>query len=146
MKIEDCIKGIENYTPSNNRSEIKTTTKGNTIILDAYNANPSSLTLACNSFFNSTLANKHVILGDMLELGEVSTQEHRDLLNTLPTEASAFLVGKEFKQLESEFKHFNFYTSNSELIEDLEQSPLENASFLIKGSRGIKLENVVQYL
>jgi UDP-N-acetylmuramoyl-tripeptide--D-alanyl-D-alanine ligase len=146
MEIEDCIKGIENYTPSNNRSEIKTTTKGNTIILDAYNANPSSLTLACNSFFNSTLANKHVILGDMLELGEVSTQEHRDLLNTLPTEASAFLVGKEFKQLESEFKHFNFYTSNSELIEDLEQSPLENASFLIKGSRGIKLENVVQYL
>ncbi|MDC3220489.1 UDP-N-acetylmuramoyl-tripeptide--D-alanyl-D-alanine ligase [Flavobacteriales bacterium] len=146
MKIEDCIQGIENYTPSNNRSEIKTTAKGNTIILDAYNANPSSLTLACNSFFNSTLTNKHVILGDMLELGEVSTQEHRDLLNTLPTDASAFLVGKEFKQLESEFKHFNFYNSNSELIKDLEQSALENASFLIKGSRGIKLENVVQYL
>lgn len=146
MNIEDCIKGIEEYTPSNNRSEIKTTEKGNTIILDAYNANPSSLTLACNSFFNSTLENKHVILGDMLELGEVSIQEHRDLLNTLPTSASAFLVGKEFKQLEAEYKNFKFYNSNIELIEELKQVRLENASFLIKGSRGIKLENVVQYL
>lgn len=146
MDTTNCIKGIESYSPSNNRSEVRETSKGNTIVLDAYNANPSSMELATKSFFSSSMDDKHALLGDMLELGNVSEEEHRKLIKSLPTKAKLFFVGSEFKKLESEFPEFSFYSTSAELKSDLEQSDIKNASILIKGSRGIKLESVLDIL
>lgn len=146
MPTENCIKGIEEYSPSNNRSEVRETSRGNTIVLDAYNANPSSMELATKSFFDSNMSNKHAFLGDMLELGEVSKSEHRKLIQSLPKGSNVTLVGDQFKSLESEFPEFSFYLKTEELKTKLSEQNLNNASVLIKGSRGIKLESLLDVL
>ena len=134
-------KAIESYTPKNNRSEI-IKTKSNTIILDAYNANPSSMTAMLHSFAKQNYENKLCILGDMLEMGNTSLQEHKaiiDLANELKLEC--IFIGTEFAQV-----HKQAYNSTDKFSEFLKEKPIKNKTILLKGSRGITLEKLVKLL
>lgn len=135
-------KALENYTPTNNRSQI-TEIDSNTFIVDCYNANPTSMLSALESFVEITHSKKIAILGDMLELGHYSKEEHQKIINYLTKHnIKALLVGTEFKKLNPTFKTFN---SVDELIlsEDLK---IKDSFILLKGSRGIKLEKILEDL
>ena len=137
IKDSNIKKAIENYTPKNNRSEILKT-KDNLLILDAYNANPSSMKAMITSFSKQDYTNKLCILGDMLELGEYTIKEHSailDLIDTLNLEI--ILIGKEFSKISKEaFKDRNAF----EIF--LKSNPIKNKTILLKGSRGIGLEKL----
>ena len=146
FKVSDeAIKeAIESYVPKNNRSQI-IETKSNKIILDAYNANPSSMKVALENFSAINAETKVVILGDMFELGDESLQEHQaivDLAISLNFETT-FFVGENFNQIKTDAHQFKTY----ELLEDyIKKNPLENQSILIKGSRGMRLERVLDII
>jgi UDP-N-acetylmuramoyl-tripeptide--D-alanyl-D-alanine ligase len=138
---EQINKAIESYTPTNNRSQVMKTEK-NTLIVDCYNANPSSMRSALESFVSNTQPNKIAILGDMLELGTDSIQEHQKIVDYCEENQLSFLtVGKIFKEVNS--KGFDS-------IQDLESfiaaHSFENKSILLKGSRGISLEKIIPML
>ena len=134
-------KSIEDYTPTNNRSQI-INTKSNTLILDAYNANPSSMKAMLNSFSKQNYDNKLCILGDMLELGEYSKLEHKSIINLCEKlELECIYVGEEFNKVCS-----NAFSSRVELEEDLQKNSIKNKTILLKGSRGIGLEKLEKYL
>ena len=138
---------IETYNPTNNRSQfIKT--KNNTILMDAYNANPSSMKLALEHFHSMNLTNKTVILGDMLELGEDEDKEHSKILDLALKQKfnNIILVGEKFCNVANKEKNVTFFTNAPELINWLIKNPQSNKSILIKGSRGIKLEAILDYL
>lgn len=138
---------ICSYKPENNRSQLMETAK-NTIILDAYNANPTSVELALNSFkkYSSGMP-KVAILGDMLELGEIAQDEHFAILEWLKnqSEIQPILVGSIYFKFKEKF-HFTFYESPSQLIEGLKKEPIKKALVLLKASRGIKLETALAEL
>jgi UDP-N-acetylmuramoyl-tripeptide--D-alanyl-D-alanine ligase len=135
---------IENYIPKNNRSQIIETIN-NKIILDAYNANPSSMIAALESFASIKAESKVVILGDMFELGKDSLNEHQaiiDLATSLNFDKKLF-VGENFnlgKTNELQFKSYQ------DLEEYLKKNPLKNQSILIKGSRGMRLERILNVI
>nr|MBC8267114.1 UDP-N-acetylmuramoyl-tripeptide--D-alanyl-D-alanine ligase [Flavobacteriales bacterium] len=141
IKDSNIKKAIENYTPKNNRSEILKT-KDNLLILDAYNANPSSMKAMITSFSKQDYTNKLCILGDMLELGEYTIKEHSailDLIDTLNLEI--ILIGKEFSKISNKaFKDRNAF----EIF--LKSNPIKNKTILLKGSRGIGLEKLQNLL
>lgn len=136
---ENAEKAIRDYVPTNNRSQLRQTDK-NTIVIDAYNANPTSMQAAIQSFKGNCF-----ILGDMLELGEYSHLEHQNIVNLL-TEAKAenvFLIGKEFSATTA---HFPVFENVIAFRTYLEEHPLTNKHILLKGSRGIKLEQILDIL
>ena len=142
VPYEKIKQAIENYTPTNNRSQI-VEKRTNKFLLDAYNANVTSMTKALESFASYDDENKIAILGDMLELGNESEKEHKSIINLLDKlNINAILVGEEFSKInQSIFKTFN----NSEETEKfLKKEKIEDTLILIKGSRGIKLENVLK--
>lgn len=143
VKEEDIISSIENYIPSNNRSQLLNW-KTNQIILDAYNANPSSMQAAIENFGKFETDEKAIILGGMKELGQVSIQEHSNLINLIKKYNWKFvaLVGDEFKTLMPEAKHFN---DSDEAGLWLSEYQPKNLSILIKGSRGNKMEKVLEF-
>jgi UDP-N-acetylmuramoyl-tripeptide--D-alanyl-D-alanine ligase len=136
--------GLENYIPQNNRSQL-TVTENNKLVVDAYNANPTSLNAAVLNFAQMDVSNKTLILGDMLELGEHSAIEHQNIVDLLQQNQlkNVLLVGSEFKKTNHSFHCFD---NVSDLILYLEQNPITNNFILIKGSRGIKLEKVLSVL
>lgn len=138
------IQALEEYQPNNNRSQIKVTAKGNQLILDAYNANPSSLNLAIDELLSKN-GEKVFIVGDMKELGTVSKEEHQLIIEKLVDAGSrAFLIGEEFSKYNtSALLNFN---SVDEFLESKALDSLTNVQILIKGSRSIQLEKVVPYL
>ncbi len=142
LKIQ---KAIENYSPKNNRSQF--IRKGRSqIIMDAYNANPSSMIEALRNFEEMDSSfDKMVILGDMLELGEYSEAEHKKIVEFISEKnfKEIFLVGKCFSELVTDSKIKKF--ENSELLfKFLNQSKiLDNKTILVKGSRGIRLERIL---
>ncbi len=144
--VQEIKNALENYTPSNNRSQVLR--KGsNTIILDCYNANPVSMEAALKNFDQMKGGKKVAILGDMLELGEYSIQEHEnivEILNKVVFE-QIILVGKEFSKV---FIHDNFrsFLTSEEAKEYLMVNRITNSKILIKGSRGIKLESLVDVI
>ena len=144
VAMHDIVKAISSYIPSNSRSQF---IKGehNNIILDAYNANPSSMKVAIENFAEVEASEKMLILGDMLELGEESEREHANIVSLLEqlNFKNALLVGKEFGAVKSQYEKF---TTTSELIEFLKVSELKSKTILVKGSRGIALEQAVEYL
>ncbi len=146
IHIDNIIKSIEEYSPSNNRSQY-IVTENNRVILDAYNANPTSTIEALKNFKTLSDDNKIVILGDMLELGKDSASEHINILEKLQKMDldRAILVGKEYEKHKSNF-NFEYFEDASSLIKYLKESPLQNLTILIKGSRGIKLETLLPYL
>ncbi|MCK9421381.1 MAG: UDP-N-acetylmuramoyl-tripeptide--D-alanyl-D-alanine ligase [Bacteroidales bacterium] len=137
---------LENYRPANNRSQVARTSR-NRLILDAYNANPTSMTAALATFAESTWSDKVVLLGDMLELGEESDEEHIRILELLDKYAfqQVFLVGPVFTRLNTQLENICFHDSELARVW-LEHHRLTNSTILIKGSRGIKLEKVVDAL
>lgn len=136
--------GLENYVPQNNRSQL-TITENNKLVVDAYNANPTSLRAAILNFAQMDVENKTLIIGDMLELGEQSKVEHQNIIDLLQQNKfrNVLLVGKEFSDTTNPFRCF---TDVSELINHLEKQPIKHHFVLIKGSRGIKLEKVISTL
>lgn len=132
---------IENYVPSNNRSQV-INTKTNRIILDAYNANPTSMKAALESFSKLQANNKTIILGDMFELGKYSSNEHQSIVNFIKelNLDEAFLIGENFYKTTTKYKRFNgFY----EFEEYIKNNQIESSTILVKGSRGMALERVV---
>lgn len=139
-------KGLENYVPSNNRSQVMQT-KNNTLLLDAYNANPSSMNAAIENFAQMDQTNKMVILGDMLELGDDSEKEHDAIVNLLAERniKNVILVGPFFMESGKSVQAKTFLNAD-EVVDHLKQHPVKDTTILIKGSRGIKLEKVVEVL
>lgn len=139
---QDICNALSEYVPSNNRSQVQKTER-NTLIVDCYNANPTSMTAAIESFDEVDHAQKLAILGDMLELGNISDEEHQKIADLLKEKGiNAVLVGKEFKKVNSQFPHFDNY---QDLI-DSGNLQIEDHLILLKGSRGIKLENLIPLL
>ena len=135
-------KAIENYVPSNNRSQlVKRGT--NTFILDAYNANPTSMLNALENFNKIKGDKKIVVLGDMLELGEYSSEEHLRIVRHSKTMdlSKIVLVGKEFSKIDDN-EVFAFEDVQS-MKEWFDQQSFENTYVLVKGSRGIRLEKLL---
>ncbi len=144
---EEQIKtGLENYVPSNNRSQVMQT-KNNLLLLDAYNANPSSMSAAIENFAQMNQANKMVILGDMLELGDDSSKEHDAIVNLLKKKNinTVLLVGPHFVEAGKKNQSKTFSNAD-EVVDYLKKNPVKDSTILIKGSRGIKLEKVVEAL
>lgn len=142
---ENIVKGIESYVSSNNRSQL-ILTENYKIYLDAYNANPSSMIVAIDSFASNTEENKIMILGDMLELGDISLDEHQKIINKAKKlDIHTFFIGKEFSKAKNKF-NFNYFKNSDDLITYLKENNLAPSSILIKGSRGIRLEKVAEYL
>ena len=133
--------GIENYIPENNRSQIIKKT-ANTIILDAYNANPTSMKAALENFEEIKAKSKTVILGDMFELGKTSLEEHQniaDFVENLHFD-HCFFVGENFYQTKTKNSLFKTF---EDLLNHLTNNPLKDQSILIKGSRGMRLERLL---
>lgn len=143
----DIKSAIENYTPENNRSQL--ITKGtNEIILDAYNANPSSMAVAIENFLQLGKSNKVAILGDMFELGNESHAEHKSIVSLLQSQdnTQVFFIGKDFFANQTPGKNLHFYETFGQLSDYLRQNPITDSSLLIKGSRGMALERVLEFL
>lgn len=140
-------KAIENYVPSNNRSQI-IDKDSNKIILDAYNANPNSMEAAILNFANLSDNNKVAILGDMFEVGDGSHQEHQridDLLHENGIE-QAMLIGEHFNAITVSSDKFLQFKTFQDFQEYFETLKIQNTTFLIKASRGMKLERVLDFL
>jgi len=148
VSTEDIAAALMEYKPNNNRSQlIKTST--NTVIMDAYNANPSSMEAAINNFAKLAAANKLLILGDMLELGDNSLAEHQRIVDIVKRlglwkTGKIILIGETFNQLKE--SGITCFTSRNEAEEHLKNLHLESHTVLVKGSRGIGLENLLKYL
>lgn len=147
FKISDAnIKlGLENYVPDNNRSQL-IKTENNQILLDAYNANPNSMKAAIDNFAKYNAENKYLLLGDMFELGNFSEKEHQaivDLLISLKLN-NVVLVGNEFCKLNQ--NTFNCFKTTNEAKQFLVENKIKNSTVLIKGSRGMKMEQLKEVL
>lgn len=140
----DIVSALNDYEPSNNRSQLKKTER-NTLIIDAYNANPTSMAAALRNFQLYEAASKAVILGSMKELGDQSLEEHKLLIAAVNEAAfdRVFLIGDEFKAVPCEFPVFSNTEEFSNYIMD---TPLAGYTILIKGSRGNQLETVLPFL
>jgi UDP-N-acetylmuramoyl-tripeptide--D-alanyl-D-alanine ligase len=138
---------IAAYVPSNMRSQI--VEKGtNKIILDAYNANPSSMQAAIENIAAMRAEKKVLILGDMFELEDEAQKEHQQIGKLIREKKfdHVYLCGSLFKAALHEIPKAKYFTKKEELIEELKQFPVSNATILVKASRGIGLETVVDYL
>ncbi|WP_282125162.1 UDP-N-acetylmuramoyl-tripeptide--D-alanyl-D-alanine ligase [Marinifilum flexuosum] len=146
IKESDIKVALENYEPSNNRSQLKKT-ENNVLFLDAYNANPTSMGVAVNNFADLPMKNKLVILGDMLELGEDSEKEHQQLIELLQERSleNVYLVGDIFSKVNTE-NQYKTFLKVEEVASILEKEEVKNHYILIKGSRGIQLEKLVEKL
>ncbi len=135
---------IARYSPQNNRSQFKDTGK-NHLIIDAYNANPTSMLMSLENFNQMDVSPKMVILGDMKELGPYSRDEHQKVVRLI--QKSGFdrilLCGPEFSLVASEWQHFR---STDDLIKYLQEAPIAGYHILIKGSRSIQLEKTIPFL
>ena len=139
--------GIEAYVPANNRSQIiKQNT--NEILLDAYNANPSSMEVALDNFKSIQNSHKLAVLGDMFELGTTSVKEHLEVVNqAMLTKGCIFyFVGSHFFEHKTDHPKLQFFKTFDDLQLHLEQSTISNTSILIKGSRGMALERVLELI
>ncbi len=147
VPIELIISAIENYIPSNNRSQL-IKVGSNWIICDYYNANPTSMENALINFASSNLnlLEKIAILGEMKELGKESDKEHKKIIELAETLDlnKVFFVGALYKQFENQ--RFQFFETNADLISYLNENKITDSYVLIKGSRGSKLEEVYEII
>jgi UDP-N-acetylmuramoyl-tripeptide--D-alanyl-D-alanine ligase len=149
VSLEDGVAAIEAYVPSNNRSQM-TKTERNTLIVDAYNANPTSMAAALENFSNVSADVKVALLGDMLELGDESLAEHIAIIRSAAARgfAKVCFVGKEFMTASAEatFESALFFETSDALAQWLHDNPLSGATALIKGSRGTRMEKTIAEL
>lgn len=142
IKEKNIIKSLESYYPKNNRSQV-IQSESNLIILDAYNANPTSMNEMINSFYKIKKESKVCILGDMGELGIFSKNEHEEIIKlNKKLNLKTFYIGREFRKLTNKNSFIDF----QEFKNYLKDFPITNSTILIKGSRSQKLENVVELL
>lgn len=147
IENQDIKDALESYIPENNRSQLLS--KGtNQVILDAYNANPTSMKVAIENFVQLDSVNKILILGDMFELGQESAQEHKIIINLLLNEENiiCYFIGKEFYANKIDKENFYFYETFEAFSNFLKETKIENSSLLIKGSRGMALERVLEFI
>ncbi|HAE30749.1 MAG TPA: UDP-N-acetylmuramoyl-tripeptide--D-alanyl-D-alanine ligase [Flavobacteriales bacterium] len=144
LGIKDIQKGLENYVPSNHRSQL-IKTSNNRVVLDAYNSNPSSVEVAIKNFSKREDEQKLVVLGDMLELGDESHSEHSKIIHLLEElHLDSILVGSQFGLVEQQsFIHFE---DAKQTLSYLQGNPIKGKIILIKGSRGIQLETILPAL
>lgn len=151
---ERILHAVDSYLPANNRSQRMRTAR-NTLILDCYNANPSSMQAALDNFLTQQPGpgeSKVLILGDMLELGDWSRDEHRHVIRLAARDTGAriLLVGEHFaeacRSLDPLPPNVTCFTEREALEEHLDDAPLSNALILVKGSRGIGLEHLQERL
>lgn len=145
-----AIAAIEAYTPSNSRSQL-VKTKANTLIIDAYNANPSSMKAALDNFAETDFPGKTLMLGDMLELGQESSEEHRSVLSrAMEVAPLIFVVGEEFSRasrtLHADPRQVKAFPDIDALKASIQDNPLKDRTILIKGSNGIRMPKVVEAL
>ena len=145
VEEEAIVDAISDYTPDNSRSQL-IKTNSNTIYLDAYNANPTSMQLALENFIELESGNKYLILGDMLELGNVAAEEHDKLVNFARSQFEhIILIGPEMEKAGRNHQLIVFPDTVS-AGQHLKEHPIRNADILIKGSRGIAMEQLLKYL
>lgn len=147
VPFEDAVRSIEGYVPANNRSQL-VRSGSNTLIVDAYNANPSSMAAALSNFASFEADRKVALLGDMRELGADSVAEHVRILSLIPSGSEAFLVGEEFrKALDlSPISGARWFATSDDLAAFLEANPVSDSVILVKGSRGIMMEKALKAL
>lgn len=147
VPFEDAVNAVSSYVPSNNRSQM-TRTEHNTLIVDAYNANPTSMAAALENFSNVSADNRIAMLGDMLELGEDSAAEHKAVIESALSRgfSKVFFVGNEFSAVSLASDEAVFFQTSDELAEYLKSNPVQGATVLIKGSRGTRMEKVIPVL
>ncbi len=140
----DIAKSLASYVPTNNRSQLLQTSK-NKIILDAYNANPSSMDAAVENLQAQKADLKYALLGEMRELGITGPEEHQILIDKLKSFGlNAMLVGEGYKLCDK--KDFHWFENSIDLMEYLKNNPIDNALILLKGSRAVAMERVVEVL
>ena len=147
VEEEKINRAIKNYFPTNNRSQTKET-RHNQLIIDAYNANPSSMRAALENFFALPDSPKMVILGEMLELGDYAEEEHQaiiDLLSQNPID-QVFLIGESFSTCSSKNPQWKIFPNTEDLLDYLRLNPMKGFNILIKGSRGNQLEKTITLL
>lgn len=144
---QQAVEAVQAYTPSNNRSQI-IEAGSNTIILDAYNANPSSMEEAVKNFSRMKAENKVVILGDMLELGDQTADEHYKLGKDVNSQgfSKAIFVGPLMRSALDAFPEAEYFKDKAALTEYLENQKITDSYILVKGSRGMALEGLVEVL
>jgi UDP-N-acetylmuramoyl-tripeptide--D-alanyl-D-alanine ligase len=144
VEIEKIKFALQKYKPTNNRSQFVETQR-NKLIVDAYNANPTSMREAILNFEKMKITQKTVILGDMYELGAESIPEHQKIIHLLEEchFDNYFLVGKNFAQTYNFFQTFEY---TDDFINYLKNNELRNFNILIKGSRAVKLEKTIEWL
>ena len=143
----DIKNALEGYIPENNRSQLMS--KGtNEIILDAYNANPSSMKVAIENFILLDKKNKIVFLGDMFELGEESLLEHKGVVDLLlnQNDINCYFVGKDFYQNKVNQPNFSFFENFDAFSDSIKNIKFDNNMILIKGSRGMALERTLEFI
>jgi UDP-N-acetylmuramoyl-tripeptide--D-alanyl-D-alanine ligase len=147
VPMEDCLTAVQDYQPQNMRSQILKK-NGNTILLDAYNANPSSMEAAIQNFANIKSPSKILILGDMLELGELSTQEHQKLGELIAQYdfKTILLYGNEIQAALPKNPKAYYFNDKFSLHNWCKDHPFKDSYILIKGSRGVKLETVLDFI
>jgi UDP-N-acetylmuramoyl-tripeptide--D-alanyl-D-alanine ligase len=139
---------IRDYVPSNNRSQL-VKKNSNTIVLDCYNANPSSMKSSIESFSKLKTQQKILMLGDMFELGEHSIKEHKNLCEWLQTLDfnKIFYCGAEFENVKiGTYRNAQFFSNRMGLELYLKENPIKNSSILIKGSRGMAMEKLIEFI
>lgn len=144
MSKQAIQRGISLYVPSNNRSQIIETER-NTVFMDAYNANPTSMRAAIDNILSREDKNKVLVLGDMRELGHFSAEEHQSLADFIGqyTWSKVFLVGSEFMGVNTPFYKFQ---NTADLISCLKENTISDSCILVKGSRAMALEKVLPLL
>ncbi len=143
VPLADMKAGIESYAPSNNRSQaVKMGT--NNVVMDAYNANPSSMSAAVLNFAKLKAEPKVLILGDMFEMGDESMKEHTNMIELVHQQnlQHVIFVGKDFHACKK--YDYHFFETTEEAKEYLTKNKIENSSILVKGSRGMKLESLTE--
>jgi UDP-N-acetylmuramoyl-tripeptide--D-alanyl-D-alanine ligase len=150
LDSDEINQGIEGYQPKNNRSQI-TKTATNTLICDFYNANPSSMFVAIENMDKVQASHKVMILGDMFEMGLESAVEHTAVIEKAMSANvdERIFIGKDFSSQQTEVENTNlinttFYMTAEDAIIGLKTNPITNATILIKGSRGMALERLVE--
>lgn len=144
---ENILRAIENYVPKNNRSQI--IKKGtNEIILDAYNANPNSMEVAIENLSQLTVKNKIAILGDMFEVGESTFTEHEKIIKQVQNSKinKAYFIGSFFSEIEIKSSKIIQFNTFEDFKNNFESFSFLNATVLIKASRGMALERVIELL
>ena len=138
---------IENYIPANNRSQLLEK-NGNKIILDAYNANPSSMEAAIENLAQLPDVSKMAILGDMFELGEESLEEHKQLVKKMASKSNVevYFIGHDFYANRTQDEHLTFFEKFEDFQAHFGMLKPINKTILIKGSRGMALERVLDLL